>query len=142
MIRKLWRLALVLWAGSLWSLALWVTWTLFAVEPDRHLDGLIVVRLFSIECYLGIAVGALALTLRRGAAAGRSLAGRASFIGGYLAVVLLAINEWALRPVMESARIHGAALGLGFGPWHGVSAILYIAACVGVLVSVWNEDFR
>ena len=139
MIEKLWRVLLVLWAGSLWSVGLWVTWTLFGLQPDRHLAGVLAARLLSIECYLGVAVAASAALLpgvRSGAG------GRLRFLGVVTAAVLLAVNEWALRPVMEVARINGTALGLGFGPWHGVSAILYMIACVAVLVSVWNEDFR
>jgi hypothetical protein len=146
-IRKLWRVLLVLWAGSLWSLALWVTWTLFQLQPDRHLAGVLAARLFSIECYLGIAVAGLNLLLPGSASAGRAsaggaAAGRAQFLGGYLAAAVLAINEWALRPVMETARAQGTALRLTFGAWHGVSSILYIMACVAVLVSIWDEDFR
>ena len=141
MIRKLWRVLLVLWAGSLWALALWVTWTLFKLQPDRHLAGVLAARLFTVECYLGILVAALSLVMRGDVSAGHGRV-RRRFIGGYVAAALLAINEWGLRPVMEAARVNGTALGLGFGPWHGVSAILYIIACVGVLLSVWNEDFR
>jgi hypothetical protein len=43
---------------------------------------------------------------------------------------------------MESAHAHGAALGLSFGAWHGVTAALYMLACLGALLVVWNEDFR
>ena len=27
-------------------------------------------------------------------------------------------------------------------PWHGVSAVLYVIACIAVLILVWKEDFR
>jgi uncharacterized membrane protein len=43
---------------------------------------------------------------------------------------------------MEQARVHGSALGLGFGPWHGVSALLYLIACAAVLVVVWKDALR
>jgi uncharacterized membrane protein len=43
---------------------------------------------------------------------------------------------------MEHAHAHGTAAGLGFGAWHGVSAVLYVLACLAVLRLVWNEDFR
>jgi len=53
----------VLWAGSLWSLAAWVAPTLFHLEADRHMAGVLAARLFSIETYPWIAVAAWALLL-------------------------------------------------------------------------------
>jgi hypothetical protein len=125
------RVLMALWAGSLWSL-LWVAAVLFQFLSDRHTAGLIAARLFSIETYLSLAVACLALLLPN----------RGRFRWGFLAVVLLAMNEWILKRVMHLAQAHGSALGLGFGAWHGVSALLYVAACVAVLVLVWKEDFR
>jgi hypothetical protein len=125
------RVLLVLWAGSLWSLAAWVAPTLFYAQSDRHLAGLLASRLFSIETYVGLAVAALALLLRA-----------PKFAWGYAAAALLAVNEWVLKRVMEQAHSRGAAAGLGFGAWHGVSAVLYVLACLAVLLLVWNEDFR
>ena len=123
------RVLLVLWAGSLWSLAAWVAPTLFYAQSDRHLAGILAAKLFSIESYLGIAVVLFA----------GLLPGRAKFVWGYLAAVLLAINEWALKPVMALAHERGAAAGLGFGAWHGVSAVLYLAACLAVLLLVGSN---
>jgi hypothetical protein len=131
-IRNLFRVLLVLWAGSLWSLAAWVTPTLFYAQGDRHLAGVLAARLFSIETYLGIAAAAMALVLP----------GRTRMGGVYAAAALLAVNEWVLKRFMESARAHGSVAGLSFGAWHGVSAILYIVACLGVLLVVWKENLR
>ena len=122
---------MVLWAGSLWSL-LWVAAALFRFLSDRHTAGLIAARLFSVETYLGLAAAALALLLPN----------RGRFRLGFLAVALLAMNEWVLKRVMSLAQAQGTAFGLGFGAWHGVSALLYVAACIAVLVLVWKEDFR
>jgi len=126
------RVLLVLWAGSLWSLAAWVAPTLFYAQSDRHLAGVLAARLFSIETYVGLGVAALALFRPS----------RAKFVWGYAAVALLSVNEWALKRVMAQAHAHGSAAGLGFGAWHGVSALLYVLACLAVLRLVWNEDFR
>ena len=131
MIRSLFRVLLVLWAGSLWSVS-WVTWTLFHAQSDRHLAGVLAGLLFTIETYLGLAAAALAL----------ALPGRGRFVWGYVASALLVINEWALRPVMAAARSHGTAAGLTFGAWHGVSAGLYLLACLAALALVWNQDLR
>lgn len=131
MIRNVFRVLLVLWAGSLWSLA-FVTWTLFHAQADRHLAGVLAGPLFSFEAYLGAAAAALALVLP----------GRARFLWGYAAAALLAINEWALRPVMVAARTHGVYAGLTFGAWHGVSFALYALASIAMLVLIWRQDFR
>jgi Domain of unknown function (DUF4149) len=131
-LRNGFRVLFVLWAGSLWSLAAWVAPTLFYAQGDRHLAGVLAARLFSIETYVGVGVAVLALLLP----------GRTKFVWGYLAAALLSINEWVLKRIMEQAHAHGTAAGLGFGAWHGVSAVLYVLACLAVLRLVWNEDFR
>ena len=132
MLRNGFRVLFVLWAGSLWSLAAWVAPTLFYAQGDRHLAGVLAARLFSIETYVGVGVAVLALLLP----------GRTKFVWGYSAAALLSINEWVLKRIMEQAHAHGTAAGLGFGAWHGVSAVLYVLACLAVLRLVWNEDFR
>ena len=119
---------LMLWAGSLWSL-LWVAATLFNLQSDRHLAGAIAARLFGIETYLGLAVAALSF----------AVSGRRRHRELYFAAAILALNEWILKPVMGRALVQGTAAGLGFGAWHGVSAALYLIACVAVLVLVWKE---
>lgn len=129
--RAVFRLLLALWAGSAWSLAAWVAPTLFAAQPDRHLAGLLATRLFSIETWLGLCVAALALLPPE----------RGKFRWGYGAAGLLAVNQWGLKPVMEVAHAQGAALGLGFGAWHGVSALIYVAACLCLVVPICKAEF-
>ena len=132
MIRSLFRVLLVLWAGSLWSVAFWVAPTLFFAQSDRHLAGMLAGRMFTVEAYLAVAVAVLAVMLP----------GRSKFLWGYAAAALLAVNEWALRPLMETARARGAFGGLTFGAWHGVSTVLYALACLALLSVVWNQDRR
>jgi hypothetical protein len=129
-IRNAYRVLLVLWAGSLWSLALWVAPTLFFAQPDRHLAGLLAARLFAVETYLGVAVAALGL----------ALPGRGRLRAIYAAVALLAINEWIVKRLMEQAHAQGAALGLSFGAWHGVSAAGYLIGCILVLWVIWKGE--
>lgn len=132
MLARAFRVLLVLWAGSLWSAAIWVAPTLFRAQPDRALAGLLAGRLFTIEAYVGLATAALALLLPV----------RAKFLWGYVAAALLAIMQWVLRPAMAVAHARGAAWGLTFGAWHGVAALLYGGACVATLLVIWNDDFR
>ena len=122
---------MTLWAGSLWSL-LWVAAVLFRTLSDRHTAGLIAARLFSVETYLGLAVAALALLMPN----------RGRFRLGFIAVALLSINEWLLKRVMSAAQAHGSAWGLGFGAWHGVSAVLYVLACLCVLIMIYKDEYR
>lgn len=129
MIRNAYRVLVVLWVGSLWSLALWVAPTLFFAQPDRHLAGLLAARLFAVETYLGMAVAALGL----------AVPGRGRPWAVYVAVALLAINEWVLKRLMEQAHAQGAALGLSFGAWHGVSAVAYLIGCLLVLWMIWRQ---
>jgi len=121
----------VLWAGSLWSL-LWVAVTVFKFQPDRHAAGLTAGRLFSIETYLGLGVAALAV----------ALPGRRRYRLSFLAALILAVNEWVLKREMSLAQAHGTAAGLGFGAWHGVSAVLYLLACLCVLIMIYKNEYR
>ena len=125
------RVLITLWAGSLWSVV-WVAAILFRTLSDRHTAGFIAARLFSVETYLGLAVAALALLLPE----------RGGFRFGFIAVALLAINEWLLKRVMSAALSHGSAWGLSFGAWHGVSAALYVLACLCVAVMIYKDEYR
>ncbi len=133
----------MLWAGSLWS-TVWVALTIFHSQPDRHLSGVLAARLFAIETYLGVAVALFAWargkTTRQAARLAAPRMHAASFRAGYWAVALLLFNEWVLKAIMDRALARGSALGLGFGPWHGVSALVYLAACLAVVVAVSSGD--
>lgn len=128
-VARVWRVLLVLWAGSLWSM-LWVATAVFHFQSDRHTAGLIAGRLFSIETYVGLAVAALALVL----------ANRARFRLGFVAVALLAVNEWILKAAMTLAQTHPGAAYLSFGAWHGISAGLYLLACLCVIVMIYQDE--
>ncbi len=130
-LRSIFRVLMVLWAGSLWSL-LWVAAVLFQAQGDRHLAGLLAARFFQIETYLGLGVAALAILLP----------GRSRYVGAYFAVALLAMNEWILKRAMHLAQAHGTAAGLSFGAWHGISAVLYILACLSVVLVIYKEEYR
>ncbi len=132
MVPNVYRVLLVLWAGSLWSLALWVAPTLFFAQPDRHLAGFLAARLFAVETYLGLAVAAL----------GFALPGRGRLVALYIAAALLAVNEWVFKRFMERAHVEGTALGLSFGAWHGVSMIGYLIGCCLVLWVIWKAGFK
>ena len=131
-ISRAFRVLLVLWAGSLWSLALFVLPTLFHAQHDAPLAGMLAGRLFSIEAYLGLATAVIALLLP----------GRTKFLWGYAAAGLLAIVQWVIGPRMVAAHLHGLAWGLAFGAWHGIAALLYGCACIVTTLLIWDYDFR
>jgi hypothetical protein len=124
------RLLLVLWAGSLWS-SVWVALSIFHSQPDRHLSGVLAARLFGIETYLGLGVALAALLVRA-----------TRFRCGFVAVALLLCNEWVIKSFMDQALAQGAALGLGFGPWHGISALIYLSACLAAAAAVCQYDWE
>jgi hypothetical protein len=128
-LQAVFRLLLVLWAGSLGSL-LWVAATLFQLQSDRHTAGLIAGRLFSIETYLGLGVAAIAALLPS----------RARFRLGFAAAGVLCANEWLLKRAMSAAQTQGSALALSFGAWHGLSATLYLVACICVAVMIYKDE--
>lgn len=130
-VRGVFRVLIVLWAGSLWS-TIWVAATLFDLQSDRHLAGLMAARLFQIETYLGLGVAALAIVLP----------GRTRYYWAYFAAAVLAMNEWILKREMSLARAHGTAAGLGFGAWHGISAVLYVLACLCVVIMIYKDEYR
>jgi hypothetical protein len=124
------RVLTTLWAGSLWSL-LWIAAALFRFLSDRHSAGVIAARLFSTETYLGLGVAALALLLP----------GRGRFLLGFVAVGLLAFNEWILKAFMARALTHADTAYLSFGAWHGISAGLYVLACICVVVMIYKDGY-
>jgi hypothetical protein len=129
--QRVFRILCVLWAGSLWSL-LWVAAVIFHFQSDRHVAGLVAAHLFGVETYLGLGVALFALLLPA----------RARFRLGYVAVALLAMNEWILKAAMALAQTHGRSAGLSFGAWHGISAGLYLLACLSVAVMIYQDEYR
>jgi hypothetical protein len=47
-----------------------------------------------------------------------------------------------LKAFMDRALAAGSALGMGFGPWHGISALVYLAACVAVAAYLYHDNSR
>ena len=129
---RLLRLGSVLWAGSLWSLGLWVTPTLFRLLPERHVAGLVAGNLLRIQAAVTVLLAAICLW-RLGLQRARGL---------YLAALMLVINELIIRWLMDLSKTKGQILGLGFGGWHGVSVTLYLVACLGAVSVVWQDDLR
>jgi len=131
-MRSLAAVLAALWAGTLTTICAVVAPALFARLADRTLAGETAGHLFHLAALIGLAIGCVLLSL--------VLAGRlrlASRWGSTLIVVtagLPLLSQLALGPAMSAARTAG---DMGrFGLLHGLSAILFFAACIGAIVLV------
>jgi hypothetical protein len=122
------RLLLALWAGLLVTVGGLVAPTLFAVVPDRPLAGLIAGELFRRTTLISLALAVALLVLVRLGAKGGDLARGAAGARMLPPAGLLALSEYAVRPLLEAARASGGAGSSAFAAWHGVAALLYSAA--------------
>lgn len=127
-----------LWAGSLWTVCGIVAPQLFATLPERKLAGQMAARLFHIETWLGVAVAILLIGI---------LAARKAFAISKTILWLILLtaaaplaSELILGPMMNAAR--EANDMARFGMLHGVSAVLFLIACVSGLALVWKINRR
>jgi len=123
-----------LWAGSLWTVCGIVAPQLFATLPERQLAGQMAARLFHIETWLGVVVAIALLAI---------FASRKAFAvsKAILWLILLTAaaplaSELILGPMMSAAREAGDMAR--FGMLHGVSAVLFLIACLSALALVWK----
>ena len=122
------RLLTTLWVGALWAIGYLAVPILFAHLDDRLLAGALAGRMFTALSYAGLVAGLsllVIIALRREARWRRS---RLAMV--MLMVVLVAIGEFAIQPVMADLKSHGLLTGsaqaASFAIWHGVASILYL----------------
>lgn len=123
---------LTVWAGALWSVGYIVAPTLFALLDDRQLAGLLAGRLFEIVAYLGLVCGVLLLVgqvTRSGWKAWRVYALVAM-------LVLTAVGQFVLQPLMAAAKAQGAAAADRFAALHGISSSLFLVVSLLALALV------
>lgn len=143
---RLRRLALTLWLGGQWMVGWGVAPILFA-QLDSQLAGALAGRMFSLVEWLGLGCALVWLglyTLRYGLHGHRHALAR--LVWAMLACSLL--NQWLIHPVINQLKLApvdaaGQAsqmLGLGFGPWHGISSSVYLLQSVlGAVWVLWRE---
>ncbi len=124
-----WSLVPALWVGSLWTVGYLVAPALFALLPDRSMAGDVAGRLFQIEAWLGLACGALLLGSLALGSGRHALNSRPAWLV-VIMMALLAVGEWLVGPVIAGLRADGGSGTRAFAMWHGVSALLYLAASV------------
>lgn len=111
------------WLGCLWCTGYLTAPALFSVLDDRALAGQAAGHLFHVVTLLSLVCGPV-LVLSPPADRRKLL-----YRGLALAiVVLLAANEWVVRPWMDAARLPDGSPGPDFGARHGASAVIYLIA--------------
>jgi hypothetical protein len=129
---------MALWAGSLWTICGIVAPTLFSTLPEPQLAGQVAARLFHIETWLGVAAAAMLVAIL----AVRKALARSSAALWLILLTAAAplVSELVLRPWMEAAQ--AANDKARFGMLHGMSAVLFLVACVGALGLIWQMSRR
>jgi hypothetical protein len=127
-----------LWAGSLWTVCGIVAPQLFATLPERKLAGQMAARLFHIETWLGVVVAVLLVAIF----AARKVFATSKTILWLILLTAAAplASELILGPMMNAAR--EANDMARFGMLHGVSAVLFLIACLSALALVWRINRR
>ena len=137
-------LLITAWVGSLWTVGYLVAPTLFLTLADRVLAGTIAGKLFRVEAWMSLAVGAcLLLMLRRRRERIVQHVTMFKLVGAM--VVCTLFGYFGLQPSMAALReaavggvLEGAAR-TRFGILHGVASGLYlIQSMLGVVLVVKN----
>ncbi len=145
MPHRLFRLLIVIWAGSQWTVGYGVAPLLFAML-DRDSAGRLAGRLFYGEALLGCVCGILLLIL------GSQLINRGD--SGYwrlrwllFGMLLCTLGYFAIEPLMNTLRLAAQASGtdLGhsiyaarFGALHVAASVFYGLQSFFALVLVWR----
>jgi hypothetical protein len=128
-MRTLQHVLLTFWAGGLWSICGIAAPSAFAVL-ERSAAGALVGRLFTLAAWSGAAIAILALAVPRAPRLAEKLS-RILIITAALAPVL---SEIVLGPLMRQARLAGEMQR--FALLHGFSAVLFLIACLSLLVLI------
>lgn len=125
---------LTIWAGAFWTICFLVAPLAFATLDDRQIAGQIAGRLFEAAAWLGAAIAVALLLLRAGRPPLHDRIAPRWLLLTTAALPL--VSELALGPLMRAARAVNDMQR--FGMLHGVSAVLFFAACLGLLALVWR----
>ena len=124
------ELLLALWAGLLVSIGALVAPTLFAILANRVVAGGLASELFRRTTFVSIAVALVLCALDRGRGTG---AARWRRLAPLVPAALLALGEFAVKPVLEAARVASGPAGRAFIAWHAVSGTLFAVATLLVV---------
>lgn len=132
------RVLLTLWVGGLWAIGYIAAPSLFATLDDRQLAGMLAGQMFHIISYVGLICGILLLisVIKR-----LGLQWRAWVL--VVMLLLVAIGEFVLQPMMESLKLQGLVEGSDvkkqFGMLHGVASMTYlIESLLGLVLVIFG----
>ncbi len=130
------RLLLALWAGLLVSVGALVAPTLFSILANRLVAGRIAAELFRRATFASVVLALLVCTLGWYGTPARPVFRRLAPLAPAAALLL---SEFAVRPVLEVARVAQGAGSAAFIAWHAVSAALYALATLLTVVLLAEE---
>jgi len=116
------RVLLTLWVGSLWVTGFMVAPVLFARLDDRALAGTLAGELFGLAAWLGLACGLALLVV--GYVRGVRGGWRSWVTVGML--VLVAVGQFVLAPMIADLRVAGLSGSPRFGQLHGIASLLFL----------------
>lgn len=130
------RILLTLWVGGMWGIGYLAVPILFASLDDRMLAGMLAGKMFTALSFIGIGVGTALLARALMFTASPMSDWRVRFL--ILMLVIVAIGEFILQPMMAQLKAGGLIEGSGaaaqFGLLHGVASILYLINSLSGLV--------
>jgi hypothetical protein len=133
-MNRLVTLLIAIWTGSLLTSCALVAPLAFKVIDERSIAGKLTGSVFATQGWIGLGLFVLAIVVWT---RGSESAASASV---YVLLAISGIGPWigaiALHPLMEKAR---AASDMKlFGMVHGISGVLFAAACLAGIVLSWQ----
>ena len=126
------------WAGLIAGVGFVAAPTLFATLA-RADAGRVVGRLFAIDAYIGLALGAILLVLALRLARDRADGGSrfsAEILLAFGALFCVVAGHFALQPMIEAAR--AGTSGVPFAGLHGVASAFFVGKFAAVAVLAWR----
>lgn len=131
------RLLLTLWVGSLWAIGFIAAPILFAVLDDRVLAGTLAGEMFRAVAWIGMVCGSLLLIFHL-LHPGRS---RWRLWVLLFMLVLVAVGQFVLAPMVAGMRLEGLSDTPGFGRLHGIASTLYLCTSLaGLALVAFTKD--
>jgi Domain of unknown function (DUF4149) len=121
-----------LWAGSLVTVCGLAAPTAFAVL-ERRFAGLLAAQLFFWETIVGVFVVTAVFIAHR---FGQFSVSRPVVIALVVGAIAPLTSELVLGPMMQAARNAGDMTR--FGALHGISALLFVIACLSAILAAWQ----
>ncbi len=122
------QVLVTLWVGSLWAIGYLAVPTLFATLDDRMLAGMLAGKMFTAVSFIGLGCGTALLAMAV-LASSRAISDRRVQLLT-LMLILVAVGEFVLQPVMAQLKAQGLVEGSGvaarFGMLHGIASLLYL----------------